>query len=275
MTDKEKIFKIGTDQKHLKNESYKTAEKLDVRILTHEKYTHPKVDYYNWMLDQLEWQGDELTFDIGCGSGKYGEFVSPRVKRYIACDLSHGMLKDGAGINYECVTLDAMGIPLADNTADIILANHMIYHIPDQEKGIAEFRRVLKPGGRMLAATNAAKTMQELKDLRIAAIEAIGLEMAPEVQGFSLPFTLEEGASVLEKSFEHVEARTLENWLIFPEPQPVIDYIASSRDWYDKLFPDGFVWEEYEAALHQILDDHFASHSEFRVGKMTGAFVCW
>ena len=137
MSVTDKLLKVGNDQKHLKEKSYKTAEKLNIRIETHQKYTQPKVEFYDWVLDQIEWGGDETVFDIGCGSGLYASHVSKRCDRYFACDLSHGMLQDGAGKSHKCVNLDAMGIPLADSSADVVLANHMIYHIPNQEKGVA------------------------------------------------------------------------------------------------------------------------------------------
>lgn len=274
MSLKDQIFKIGRDQKHLKEESYKTAEKLDVRILTHQKYTHPQVEFFPWVLDQIAWNGSETVFDIGCGSGKYAELASARSANYFACDLSHGMLKDGAGISYQCINLDAMMIPLLDNSADVILANHMIYHIPDQERGIAEFRRVLKQGGKLIAATNSSESMLELRNLRIAAVTSMGIDPAPEFAGFSAPFDLESGADVLRTGFDTVESRILQNWLIFPEAQPIIDYIESSRDWYEKLFPDGFTWDDYEGALRKLLEAHFKSQAEFRVTKKTGAFVC-
>ncbi|MFT5195143.1 MAG: ubiquinone/menaquinone biosynthesis C-methylase UbiE [Cellvibrionaceae bacterium] len=275
MSLKQEMFKIGTDQKHLKQESYKTAEKLNVRILTHQKYTQPKVEFYDWVLNQIEWAGDEVVFDIGCGSGKYAEKVSNLAGRYVACDLSHGMLKDGAGASHDCLNLNAMTIPLQDNSVDVILANHMIYHLPDQVQGVAEFRRVLKPGGKLIAATNSSQTMLEMRDLRITAVKSMGLDPTTEFAGFSAPFDIESGADVLRTGFDTVESRILQNWLIFPEAQPVIDYIESSRDWYEKLFPDGFTWDDYEAALRRLLNEHFAFHQEFRVSKKTGAFVCF
>ena len=271
----EKRIIVGNDQAHLKEKSYKTAEKLNVRILTHQKYTEPKIDFYNWVLGQLEWDGTETVVDVGCGSGLYADKAAKLSTHYYACDLSHGMLLDGAANGHQCVNLDAMTLPLPDDSADVILANHMIYHIPDQKKGVAEFRRVLKPSGKMTAVTNADSSMNELKKLRTAAMRRIQPDaVSIERNMVSTNFKLETGDQVLKTAFATVEKRVLESWLVFPDPQPVIDYIASSRDWWEQVFGDQMSWDQYEAALNEILVEHFESNATFRVNKRSGVFIC-
>ncbi len=43
---------------------------------------------------------------------------------------------------------DAARLPLADGVADVTLAAHMLYHVPDRRAAAAELRRVTRPGGR-------------------------------------------------------------------------------------------------------------------------------
>ena len=124
---------------------------------------------------------------------------------------------------------------MPDNAADVILANHMIYHIPDQQKALSEFRRVLKPGGKMIAATNSAGTMQELKTLRTAAARRIIPDFPELDESVALSFVMETGDQILKQAFERVELNILDSWLVFREPQPVIDYIGSSRDWWEEI----------------------------------------
>jgi len=270
----EKLVQYGNDQKHLKEKSYKDASHLDVRILTHQKYTQPQFDFYAWVVDQVQWSGNEVAIDVGCGSGKYCPLVSERAAVGIAGDLSHGMLLDGLAADYASVNLDAMTLPFSDNSADMLLANHMIYHIPDQLKAITDFRRVLKPGGKLIAATNSADNMPEYKELRFKAFEKLHGGLPFTQKSVSSSFSLENGRALLEQVFDQVELHTKESWLIFPEPQPVIDYLTSSRDWYELLFPKDGSWSDFENASRQILDNHFAKHSEFRVTKKAGLFVC-
>ena len=65
-------------------------------------------------------------------------------------DLSSGMLDSAwrnlvvTGRNYKFKEIDAQEIPFEDETFDAVIANHMLYHVPDKPKAIAEIKRVLK-----------------------------------------------------------------------------------------------------------------------------------
>jgi SAM-dependent methyltransferase len=62
--------------------------------------------------------------------------------------------------------MDATKIPYPDASFDVVIANHMLEHIPDDRKALAEFARVLRPGGLLLLAVPqnhaAAETDEEL-----------------------------------------------------------------------------------------------------------------
>ena len=45
---------------------------------------------------------------------------------------------------------EAAQLPFADGVFDVVMANHILYHVPDMESAIAEMKRVLKPGGHLL-----------------------------------------------------------------------------------------------------------------------------
>lgn len=46
-------------------------------------------------------------------------------------------------------------LPLGDGGVDVVLAMHMLYHVPDVPAPVAELRRIVKPGGTLLASTNS------------------------------------------------------------------------------------------------------------------------
>jgi ubiquinone/menaquinone biosynthesis C-methylase UbiE len=50
----------------------------------------------------------------------------------------------------------AISIPVADDAADIVVAAWMLYHVPDLDAVLREVRRVLRPGGTLVAVTNGA-----------------------------------------------------------------------------------------------------------------------
>ena len=264
-----------TNKQHLTTRSYKTQDKINIRILTHQRYTQPKVDFTGWALDRIDWRGDETAVDIGCGSGIYVEPVRQRCGRYIAGDLSFGMVSGLRQPDLERVNLDAQRLPLADNAADVVLANHMLYHVPDKDAALSEIARVLRPGGRLIAATNSAHNMAELIDLRRTALQRLDVSVDPSWQRSPVAdlFSLENGRSWLEKHFTHVERHDLKSALIFPEPQPLLDYIGSSSDWYESLLPDHVSWNDLLVQFQTLLAAHFAAHDAFRVSKLSGVFI--
>jgi ubiquinone/menaquinone biosynthesis C-methylase UbiE len=249
-------------------EQYARENNLATRIRTHELYTEPKRDFTAWLLDQIEWRGDERVVDVGCGAGAYSSAVRARTLHYIAGDLSLGMLQaTDAPVR---VNLDAQRLPLADNRIDVLLANHMLYHVPDKDQALAEFARVLRPGGVLLAATNSATNMMELPRLAQQVARKLGGELRPG--WVPLEFTLENGAAFLQRHFARVDRIDLPGALVFREAQPLIDYLATSPRYlagFDET--EGRAWQ----ILRELVEAEIAAKGAFRVNKLTGVFRCW
>lgn len=119
------------------------------------------VDYQELGLSE----GD-LVLDMGAGAGRHSFECFRRGAQVVALDYDFEELppvqalfwamreageanQDGLGA---CLNGDALRLPFADNTFDRIICSEVFEHIPDDEGGMAELARVLKPGG-VLAAT--------------------------------------------------------------------------------------------------------------------------
>ena len=66
---------------------------------------------------------------------------------------------------FEFIKMDGNIINFENETFDIIIANHMLYHVNDRRKLLKEIQRVLMDDGCFYAATNGDNHMKELKDL--------------------------------------------------------------------------------------------------------------
>lgn len=266
------------DETFLKQQ-YQTQDLLAIRVRTHQLYEAQPVDFPAWVLDHLSWRGEEQVLDVGCGSGVYVNPARTRTPHYIAGDLSLGMLQALAAPQPPRLNLDAQRLPLATASVDVLLANHMLYHVPDLAAAVAEFVRVLRPGGYLLAATNSAHTMAELDDLSVELVRRLwpADEQTPLerlLRRAHLPFHLENGQAWLAPYFASVLRYDLPGVLVFPEPQPVIDYVATVAERFVPVFPAGVTWEQAVAILDDILTAHIAAHGAFRVHKLAGLFVC-
>jgi SAM-dependent methyltransferase len=82
--------------------------------------------------------------DVGCGSKPYLSLFAPIVDIYIGLEYSP---ESGYRENRADLCADAAALPLADETIDTILCTEVMEHVPNPERTIAEFARVLRRGG--------------------------------------------------------------------------------------------------------------------------------
>lgn len=265
------------DRAHLTSKEYATDEGLEVRIRTHELYTRPKMDFPTWVLDQVPWRGDETVLDLGCGSGLYFEAILARLKRggrLLGADLSMGMLQDVRSGQLlalvDLINTDAMHLPLPENSCDLLLANHMLYHVPQIEQAASEMRRVLRPGGFLLATTNARHSMRGFIDVLETAALALGYPMEIPVSPVMERFNLENGCALLGPVFPGVQVHRIESALVFPSTDPAIAYLDSMRHTYSSLLPDGLNWDDLLRQVRQNIQAIMEETGNFRVSKATG-----
>jgi len=267
------------DKARLVAESYATDEPLSVRIGTHRRYSVPAIDLPTWALDCHTWRDDETVLDIGTGTGQYLAPLWERVPHgcIIAGDLAPGMLRDLAarGIpgSAHLLNADAEVLPLADASCDAIVASYVLPLVPDIPRALAEMSRVLRPGGALLAVTMASVYMEELCAAINAALNTMGISRKTRWGEVSERFNLENGLAYLEPHFARVTVHQHESALVFPEAEPVLAYITSTRDTLRDDLPPDRTWDEFLVALREVVEAEIAARGEFRVSKVAGVLV--
>lgn len=256
---------------------YQTDDTLRTRQEIHATYTVPKVDYIQWVLGNVHWQGGERVLDVGCGSGIYYAALKDRVPdvQYIGVDMSFGMLRNHP-VPDEVVVGDAVRLPFAEDSFDVIMANHMIYHLPDIQSAIIEFRRVLKPEGALLVATNSTQSMPELQVLMRRAIllltRTAGTQVRPPAPASDL-FALENGSRMLSHHFYAVVRHDLPSKLIFPDTEPLMRYLESTRSLREPQLPEDVNWDDVMMIMSQQAS-HLVNHlGELAINKINGVLV--
>jgi SAM-dependent methyltransferase len=144
-------------------------------------------------------------------------------------DFSGGMLEQARqnlldqphGFTFE--EIDAQSIPYAENTFDAVIANHMLYHVPDRAKALSEVRRVLKPGGRLYATSVGEAHMREVPEL----VAKFDQELVKKHLKEPNEFTLENGVDQLSAWYREVKIHRQKNALEVTEVPPLVDYILS------------------------------------------------
>ena len=120
-----------------------------------------------WRTSFVPWDGTQIVADVGCGSGLDLRQLVPegRCRHAFGVDLSGGMLRSLADLRRSGLTpvqADAQRLPLGEGSVDVCLAMHMLYHVPDVRAAVRELRRIVRPGGTVLASTNSNSTLGEV-----------------------------------------------------------------------------------------------------------------
>ena len=78
---------------------------------------------------------------------------------------------------------DAAALPLADDVADVTLAPHMLYHVPDRAAAAARVPPDHRPGGQLLVVLNGADHLAELRELVEAVAVSFGRRGRRDLRG--------------------------------------------------------------------------------------------
>jgi SAM-dependent methyltransferase len=223
-----------TDRDYLRTRQYRSDANLAARQSIYQ-YERPRRNLPAEVVGLAGLTGAETVADIGCGNGIYlAELARRRHRgRVLGVDLSAGMLQAARTAAGPAGLLagDAAALPLADRAADVTLAPHMLYHVPDRPAAVRELRRVTRPRGQVLVVLNASDHLAELSHLAVAAAVASGVPRRASVAEIRADggVDLAAGARLLAAGFGSVELHEFAGELVVPGPGPILDYIASMR----------------------------------------------
>lgn len=264
----------------IREQAFATENLLLLRKQTHDLYSTPPLELPDWVLSRFDWTGNEFVLDIGSGPGTYYDELMTRISpdNYVAGDLSYGMVKAlRERVGHELVgVMDAEHLPFPDEVFDVVLANHVLYYVPNVESAVAEIRRVLRrPKGVLIAATSSEYTMPEFTTLMQRAVRLLRRSPSDELADLSITqhFSLENGPLILARHFDAVARYDIPNAFVFREARPVVDYIESCRAFYEPMLPLDIRWDEFMTMMaDQVrrLVDHFG---ELVVNKLTGVIL--
>lgn len=156
------------------------------------------------------------VLEVGCGWGELAEWVARETGAdVILTDLSPRMVELSRERGLDARQADVQHLPFEDGTFDAAVAAWMLYHVPDLDRGLSELARVVRPGGRLVAATNSAFHLQELRDL-------VGSGPSPST------FTRENGEALLRRHFAGIRRIDIDGQLEFETRADVEEYVRAS-----------------------------------------------
>ena len=111
---------------------------------------------YQFMYDRIPRviRGKEVL-ELATGPGLLAKHVAHAAKRMVATDYAEGMIREAqkgpcpANLTFEVA--DATALPYPDASFDVVLIANALHIMPDPEQALREIRRVLRPGGLLIA----------------------------------------------------------------------------------------------------------------------------
>ena len=118
---------------------------------------------------------DDRVLDLACGTGDLLFAAADRVRLAVGVDVTHRMLQLArAKRKAPVVTADMLALPFPDASFDVMTTGYGLRNVPDLPGAIAEIRRVLVPGGRLLSLDFNRPSNAVLRAAYLAYLTVVG-----------------------------------------------------------------------------------------------------
>ncbi len=218
------------DTAYLREQQYADSAKLEARITIHERFSTATQGWHEWIFDEMEsvLVPGARVLEVGAGAGTLWTKNAARLPpiELVLSDVSAVMLDDARGAldgivpGVRWLVADAQHVPLAADAFDVVIANAMLYHVPDLPGALAELRRVLRSGGVLFASTFGAAHFREVHAL-------LGELGARREQHIGDRFQLESGHDALARVFDDVAVHRYVDGLLITDGDLLGAFLAS------------------------------------------------
>jgi ubiquinone/menaquinone biosynthesis C-methylase UbiE len=221
-----------TDQEYLCLDQYRTAANLTARNQFYSIFGND--DWHNWLFRQIVFRSPCDILEVGCGAGKLWsrnlDHISSRWNITLS-DMSSGMVIEARNnlrreekINFHFISADVQALPFPSKSFDIVIANHMLYHVPNLEQALANIHTVLRSGGHLYTSTSGASHLKELDEL----VTVFDPNLTPWGGHAQRKFIIQNGEMHLSKMFSGIQFYPHPGNLTVTQAKPLMAYILST-----------------------------------------------
>jgi ubiquinone/menaquinone biosynthesis C-methylase UbiE len=260
------------DTNYLRCDQYRDSQNLDARAQLHQRYSSNPKGWFKWVMAHMRLLPESQVLECGCGPGwlwRNNIEGLPAECQITLTDLSPGMVAEAeealsaSSLDFRFFDADITTLPFDDQIFEVVVANHMLYHVPDRNKAFAEVQRVLKPNGRFFAATIGENHMLELWNLR----QQLAPKFSSSFQRSGREFSLENGQVQLIPWFNQIKLHRYENRLKVKDVEPLLEYVLSSSQARNEVDLNKI------QSARQTVRNHIKEHGSFEITTDSGMFV--
>jgi ubiquinone/menaquinone biosynthesis C-methylase UbiE len=209
-------------------------------VETYENYFVPAM-FLPWstiLIRHAVLQSRERVLDVACGTGIVARQVAPLVGvdgQVVALDLNPAMLATARALPTPTgATIiwregNAMSLPFADGTFNVVLCQHGLQFVPDRAGAVQEMRRVLAPGGRALVIVLQALARHPVFQ---ALMESVARHLSLPISSVTTPFDLWDADELrtlfTAAGFKNVDVLPESTTVRFSEPEHFVQLAVSS-----------------------------------------------
>jgi SAM-dependent methyltransferase len=268
------VQSILSDASHVR-EQYRDSSKLDARVRIYDLYAQRPESFQTWVFDRMQLRSGDRVLDVGAGTANLWRENAARAAglSLLLGDRSPGMLRTAGdrlartGLACRRAQLDAQALPFADASFGVVVANHMLYHVPDRARALSEIRRVLVPGGRFYSTTNGWSHLLEMRELVRRFGLASAMRSAVSASG---AWDLEEAAREFGARFEDVRLESCRDVLRVTDAGPLVDAIRSIGSTSGDAPPDERVLREIHDHVEWMIRLEGGFHVSTWAGLVSG-----
>jgi SAM-dependent methyltransferase len=193
---------------------YASESRLLDRRSIYERSEGPSALDVLW--DRIAEAAPRRVLEVGPGPGELSERIAEDLGAEVfAIDVSPRMVELTRARGIDARVGDVQALPFEDASFDLVVAGWVLFHPADLDRALREIERVLRPGGRLIAATNSELHLAELWQL-------VGIEH------ITYSFSAENAERSLRAHFASVSTHDVEGWVTFADTAAARNYVASS-----------------------------------------------
>ena len=262
-------------------EQYQSSTNLNKRINIH-SYSTSTQNWFDWVYERLQIQSGQKILEIGCGNAilwAHNAYKIPENVEITITDRSEGMLleaqkklepyqsvfdEQNIQINYQIA--DANKLLLPTKSYDLIIANHMLYHVTNIKSCLETVSKALKANGTFCCSTIGKEHMKELHEI-VAAFDAdIAIEIPSDHH--TTCFRLENGMDYLKEHFSMINQDIQDNDLLVDDVEAIYNYVHS----YSGNAP--YILEKRADEFREMIKKKLEKEGIIYIHKSAGMFMC-